>query len=311
MAVTIYRQQWATTFTRPGDFQTHNPVGGNYNPITGYATPFFEGAAIKVVTPGTMEFDPASFGADADYAAGVIHYQCGDLGDGKWDQGDGDVVIECTYRHKVLDTNNAIILAISKGLFFTSWRLEMIDVDNWYIGWRLDNTSAVQDDFFDPGAAYTQDNADHVYKLLIKPGTVTGDPDGGTAAFSVAADGYYKVYIDGVLVREQTGIALTMGLNSGSNYAVNPTDVDAVWQGKDGLLGPTQDLHIYREEDLSSLPTNQSTPCCGSASGPGTGNAGDALGNNPFQALQPWTPTCAGGGTVPTAADLTDAESWA
>lgn len=59
-------------------------------------------------------------------------------------------------------------------------------------------------------------------------------------------------------------------------------------------------------------PIDESTPCCGDRVPPGTpGGVGDTPPDDPFRPLQPWIPACAGGGTVPSAADLTDSESWA
>lgn len=71
-------------------------------------------------------------------------------------------------------------------------------------------------------------------------------------------------------------------------------------------------LVVTYDEGSGLPPPDDSTPCCGSGPDPdnpdpsSTPNPGD-----PSIPLQPWTPQCAGGGTVPFAADVTDAESWA
>jgi hypothetical protein len=75
-----------------------------------------------------------------------------------------------------------------------------------------------------------------------------------------------------------------------------------------------------------NLPPPTSSPCCGQdppavppGSTPGTPNPpgtppstqpGPVNPPSPTEPLPPWVAACAGGGVVPTAADLTDAEDW-
>jgi hypothetical protein len=306
---TIYRQQWATLFSRPDLFQSHNPIGAAYLPIAGYPEKY-DGAACRVVTPGTMEFDPSVYGVGTDYAAGIIFYQIGDetvgADPGMWDQ--RGAIIEIIYKLKTLSSVEARVMAISKGLFSVSWMLELLSATQWNVRYRLHATGPTQNDTFSAVGTYVADNADHTFKFVIQPGTVTGDPT--VAGFSVAADGYWRIYKDGVLLREMTGIALTMGLNAGSDFARNPVHNDAVWIGKDGLLGPTQDLHIYRESDLEIV--DNADRCCSDGS-PDTvvAGGGQSAGAEPVQYPSIGAQiACAGGGLVPTQADLVHAETW-
>lgn len=119
------------------------------------------------------------------------------------------------------------------------------------------------------------------------------------------ADGSVSVLIDDVVVATVTG--LVIGLRTGGTPAF--ATLKFVPMGRfDNLL--VTDVGCG-DIDTIALPASDSTPCCGDSTTPGgPGGVGATMPDNPFQALQAWASTCAGGGVVPTAADLTDSESW-
>lgn len=78
-----------------------------------------------------------------------------------------------------------------------------------------------------------------------------------------------------------------------------------------GLLGQNEQFVIMTPEaaqpadpDPGTLTASTPEPCCGS------GGGGSATGPILPAIVPTWEEACTGGGTVPTAADLTDAENW-
>jgi hypothetical protein len=146
-------------------------------------------------------------------------------------------------------------------------------------------------------ASISADDAWHRLKAQIVPSSDNGD---------TMQDGIVRVWLDDVLVYETLTSWAWVPEVSQPLYHLN-----YVYYGHFGIL-PSTNWHIYygTEDviDLSEIPTDESTPCCGSTGA--SSSPGATLGSNPFEALQPWTRSCAGGGTVPSAADLTDSETW-
>ena len=80
-------------------------------------------------------------------------------------------------------------------------------------------------------------------------------------------------------------------------------DAPYLWVGI-STGGTELQLQIYTSA-VNQIPINTTTPCCGSG-GSGTSATGPIL---PAVSTD-WTPRCTGGGTVPTASDLTTSEDW-
>jgi len=129
--------------------------------------------------------------------------------------------------------------------------------------------------------------------------------DGGS---DVNADGYVKAFVDGVQVYNS-------GLIRVATNSVEWASLENGWfEVSFRVNGYVDDVSIVRDSTTTpgEIPPNNSTPCCGAGPGPGNPNPSSTPnpGSTPIP-LQPWTPQCAGGGTVPSAADVTDLESWA
>jgi hypothetical protein len=101
-------------------------------------------------------------------------------------------------------------------------------------------------------------------------------------------------------------------LLGGGNSVPADNHLVGVQVGYAGLIGENEQVVIETEgADPTESPdadieTQSSTPCCGDTVAPGgvaTGEVGKAVSPD-------WTAACAGGGSVPTASDLTDAEDW-
>lgn len=151
------------------------------------------------------------------------------------------------------------------------------------------------------------DNAWHKLKLVWKPGTVSGAQVGNY--FPRNADGYLYFYVDDVAVYSHAGIALDIQANSLIGAANKGY---GFWHGYAGLLGPIGDTHLYQAGGSStSLPetvlvSSVPTVCCE----PTEVNKESSAGPIEPVVDPTWYPSCTGGGTVPTAADLIDPESW-
>jgi hypothetical protein len=128
---------------------------------------------------------------------------------------------------------------------------------------------------------------------------------------------------DGVIVVDRRQANFETGLYDGDET----TDPVA-------RFGISTSCPFFLTRDVPIAVTDESLPCCESAPAPGAAkgcpcppavSASNPTGNTSPSAkpietstggiLPPvsagaWTPLCAGGGTVPTAADATDAESW-
>lgn len=160
-----------------------------------------------------------------------------------------------------------------------------------------------------PTAGFTA-GTPYRFKMAWKAGT----PSGGPPFTSVAADGYVRWYLNDVLIDELTSQAVYIDASNDNEVTIVTLATD-VLIGGGGLFGALGGYEFFSgpPADPAEIPINESTPCCGDGVTPstGTGGVGATMPDNPFQPLQPWVSACAGGGTVPTAADLTDSESWA
>ncbi len=152
-------------------------------------------------------------------------------------------------------------------------------------------------------AAYNfQAGVEYRFYLKWKCGTVVGDFD------DVLTDGWLQLYVNEVLVHERLNISLYVDYNN-NNF------VDKAWIGYYGLFGALSYLEFGTLSGSSSPSTSVPDPvlvdsvptvCCEPGSYTPAATAGPILPmNDPT-----WTKSCAGGGTVPTAADNVDPESW-
>lgn len=112
---------------------------------------------------------------------------------------------------------------------------------------------------------------------------------------SAGADGYVRVYVDGVEKVNHTGQVGWDGVTEWWGVGISPG-------------GKFTDLAIYRWAESVSMPEtgsliDHSEPCCDTHGGP---NAGPVL----EQLATTWAPTLAGGGTIDDPGDLSDAEDW-
>lgn len=150
----------------------------------------------------------------------------------------------------------------------------------------------------DTGVVISADDAWHHILVQIVPSSDNGD---------TMQDGIVKVWLDDVLIYNISNSWAWVRQASGSTEFF----ANYISFGRFGIL-PSTNAHIYYgTDDPLDLDIDESTPCCGDKVSPASGGGvGAALGENPFQALQPWTVACAGGGAVPSAADLTDPEDW-
>jgi hypothetical protein len=173
------------------------------------------------------------------------------------------------------------------------------------------------------------DNLPHTLTLVTKAGTISGTP----GSYSAASDGYIKFYIDDVLFHEELNIPFVPGYYF-NDTAGGPTAIWGYWLGYSGLPGQVGTVTFSRADvEPDTIPINESVPCCassdtppplGSGSGGGTIGGGEGVGvvvQDPgtgaampayqYEPLQPWTRACATNGTVPSAPDEVDSESWA
>ena len=147
----------------------------------------------------------------------------------------------------------------------------------------------------------------------VTPGTwarVVLDVDFATVTGGVANnDGAITITVDGVVVFGLTDIpvASLTGLNTGTSAI---TAVQFAPQGHcDNIL-------IESGACVSAVipPLQGGTVCCvNQPRGTGTGAVGATAshwGATPDVVLGAWTSECVGGGTVPSASDVSDAEGW-
>lgn len=126
----------------------------------------------------------------------------------------------------------------------------------------------------------------------------------------VHADGVARVYVNDVLLVNLTAIRLgcsTEGWASDLNgYRHIQLEING-WLD-DLVIHDTPATTLPDQPDLPNTPPCCHSDCCG-----GDTPGGQPPGH-PGPRLPPvapdWTPDCTGGGSVPTAADVTDAESW-
>jgi len=150
----------------------------------------------------------------------------------------------------------------------------------------------------------------YTFRLDWQCGSVVGDFD------DVFADGWVRLYINDVLVLERLALAVYI------DYT-NANFVDMVWFGYYGLFGAIDNLLLETtvDEDPDDPPTPTPTtlptpivptsePCCGATPNPTPGDGPMPAGPVVVPISPVWVRSCAGGGVVPSAVDLTDAESW-
>jgi hypothetical protein len=336
--VTIYRNQFPDTFTPPTNSWTTYSGGSNHYAglPAGYLPFWYAGEAIKVATPGLMEVSgsigggtssPHTVGGAQFYGVGVDD-PLGQLitDDNTWAYDQRGVTVEVSYVFETSAFNTGAeagayfpLIVLAKDLFDDVFMLSVYGDDNGSNSRKLEiarrrwpqSTYGLVSRYTIPGASVTPDDLTHRIKLVAVPGTIT--VTGGLDVldgYSVASDGHWHAYIDGVLVAEETGIPLYFGFSDNSGYAGNPVMVRSVWLGFAGLIGAASDLHIYRGTDTTPLVDN-STPCCDTpAAGGGGGTAGNVLGPPDTAPLPEWTPRCAGGGTYPAGTPVTHSEDW-
>lgn len=87
-----------------------------------------------------------------------------------------------------------------------------------------------------------------------------------------------------------------------------PSGYPYIWIGNytPGALDYYVQVYLGGNPDAPQIPLDTSVECCDTTSGGGGTNAGDVK----RPADPAWTPSCAGGGSVATAADLTVSEDW-
>jgi hypothetical protein len=137
------------------------------------------------------------------------------------------------------------------------------------------------------------------------------------AGTDINADGCCRAYVDDVLVLSFS--AIRVGVTS-VQWATFQNEWTILYWDVDGYM---DDVYADNNEVTcagTANPPPSGTPCCGSEPPevPPDGDPGTPPGTqpgpvdppNPFEPLPPWVPSCAGGGTVPSAADETDSESW-
>lgn len=347
MAITyIYGPQAFTagTFAKP-TFYKSTDVGGPDAPITGYPevvvcenvkTTAAGGPAGENILDIDESVDPNGAGNGSCYLSNVVGdltganqfgvagvFDAGWLLDGVYVEWDQD--LSTAYMNEY---NYAMLLQIANGIggiLSPCIEIELQETthpnyDIWFGwlgpdgigGWTMTQASGHRPNV----ESITVDNAWHRFKAYFKAATVTGSytstPTVGSA--TIGSDGALKLWMDGTLIADLTGLQFTPNpYMTYSGQSQSPYAVSALNFGV-SLAGPITNVAIYR--DSWTIPLDESTPCCGDRATPGatdggSSSTGSALGQNPYEALPAWTPACAGGGIVPTAADETDSESWA
>lgn len=339
MPTTIFRNQFPDTFTPPtNQWTTYSGGTNNYSGLpSSYLPWWYYGECIQVAVAGTMH-------VSGSIGAGRIHpYSNGGAqfyGIGTNDPLKQLIPDDSTYAYDTRDVTHEVeyvlasaaaaedgyfpLLTIAKGLFDDVGNLYVavygdgngsqsrtyeVNYTTWASGSLTRNTVG-----FGSGAPF--DDTAHRLKVVAVPGTIAGDPHNGSSGWTAASDGSISIYLDGSLLESITGIALVFAsqLGSGTSFQQDPVMMRSVWLGADGLAGDVTDLYIYRADSAPTTPTatDDSTPCCGSTVDSSTGGttAGGSLGEDPSLGYQGWTPACDGGGTVPTASDPTDSETF-
>jgi hypothetical protein len=150
------------------------------------------------------------------------------------------------------------------------------------------------------------DDAWHSFRLQWKGGTI-----GAGDAFwwhLVSADGFMQVFLDGTLIYDVQNIKLYL-----RDADTAPNWLNTLTVGYDGLAGAVTALVLLDTlcETTTPPPTFvNSEPCC--STGPsGTGASGIGVTGPILPPASPaWLPSCVGGGTIPTAADIVESENW-
>ncbi len=305
------------TFNFSTSFKT-TTFGGSDAPISGYPE-IAAGEAVKTVNgsgpSGERVCDAYSSGNYS--SSGLVFLKVGSLSGGFYDCTDGvsirwrqffsSTALTDSFTGQITVAVTKMGTAIDDGLFSgdsvvwlgfeqTSGANFFYDIFYKRNGSTIHNTSING----------TADNAWHDMEIQFKPGTITGAVSGGV--FPCAADGYLIIKKDSVALLSVTNAEIQVPINTAVTTTANL--MYGNWFGFAGMLGQMTGYIIDTESTVatseSSIEANSSTPCCGTEAEAGGSAAGDILA-----AVNPeWTAVCGSGGTVPTAADLTDAEDW-
>lgn len=204
--------------------------------------------------------------------------------------------IEATYRPNatsLASTPYHVVVAtrvLGSNSIAVFWDGSVNEFDIYVYGWGFGNTHTAQPAYtFVAGVDYT-----------VRIEWQCGTHDVGFS--TVAADGYVRIYVNDVLIDEVTNFAFFQDYTDANK-------LKEVWFGYFGLLGTLDDITFASITAAAAttapdviIPT--SVPCCGD------GGGGAATGPILPPISTDWTPACTGGGTVPTASDLTDSEDW-
>lgn len=306
---TIYRQQFSRAFEQHAYVQTYNSGIGSYDPDAFPVTMRPETYLGKEVRglesggPGGLGYLTKSDAGDWQ-DAGIVLMGIGgddpqkymyDWGFGPIAAFDGrGVTYEWWQKFSTAAAGaNAYsyVLALTKGVYAYD-RAFYVAVDHGYSPHHWDfyrsvGAGAAQSPLH---PAYVADDQWHRMSLRVEPGTITGDP---WDVWSAAADGWWKITVDGATLAEESGLALSLQ-SSVIGLGGHPYLLLGAWIGFYGMLGEVADLHIFR-----------ATPDAGQAAGCPTDTSADK-----YHALPPWIRSCEGGGVVPLAGDVQDSESW-
>lgn len=143
------------------------------------------------------------------------------------------------------------------------------------------------------------------------------------SATTTSADGSMSVRVrhsaDGATWTDLGVLAELTGINTATNPAAyrsgSITYGMTVIVGNAGIPGKFYYAVLYDSNEVVTatspdLPTDDSVGCCGKDGVEGSGVAAPGAGTKKKRVVPGWTARCAGGGTVPTAADIANEERW-
>lgn len=261
-------------------------------------------AEAVTISSGRLDWN----GTYGDYQiAGVVLEGMGSLSGGFWNASRG--FVECTYYPNSTSLGNSSYIALmwltheTAGTEFLSWYYDN-DISEYQIYYQTDEAFPNGDHFESFTATNPAADTPITYKMCWRCGTWNGS--------SHASDGWLRLYINNSLAWSVEDIPFML------QYDTPTSDlIEAVAFGYAGLLGALDNISISDVSCDGELPpvtvTDELDLCCGEGQSETVNEAGGGTGNGavPFQ-----TPVigevlgCVGGGTVPTQADITHAETW-
>lgn len=164
----------------------------------------------------------------------------------------------------------------------------------WELGRELFSAGAFYTD--SAPTTLTQDGAWHKFKLVLRPGTSSNN------YATVNFDGYWRLYVDGVLTFSEENVDLILLPNSGT-----PNVIGGYWLGYFGLIGQVTNL-TFSTLTSPTVFFNQSLGECRDVNNPPASQT--STGDLTPPVYTSWERQCGGDGVVPSASDVPDDEDW-